>query len=302
MAGTEGSLKERLRRRWLLSNSLCTIRRRLPQTMTIGRYRIRLPIGSWLPETVLRYPLVNTAIGKIADVLKGKHPDLHVIDIGANGGDTAAIVRQSSDIPVLCIEGDKNILPLLRENISRMGAGISIEPCFVGEEGKSVDLDKVSRPGLNASMANAVSEKPNGIQLRSLENILLGHPEFARAKLLKIDTEGYDFDIVLHSLGFIESTHPVIYFEYNPFEYNRGANPEEAIYGPRVIERLAAVGYAHFLYFDAFGHFLTRLTARDDQVFRLHEYLRSNWSNGTAVPYFDICAIPTEDSDLQFGF
>ncbi len=301
MNDPEGSLKERFRRRWLLSNSLCAIRHRLPQTMRIGRYRIRLPIGSSLPETVLRYPLVNIAIGKLADTLKAKYPDLHVIDIGANGGDTAAIVRQSSDIPVLCIEGDENILPLLRENISRMGAGMSIEPSFVGEEGKGIDLHKVMRPGLNASMANAVTETVNGTQLHSLESILVRHPGFDRAKLLKIDAEGYDFDIVLHSVGFIESARPVIYFEYNPFEYNRGVNPEEITYGPKVIERLAGLGYAYFLYFDSFGHFLARLPAGDDNVFHLHEYLRSNWANGTAVPYFDVCAVPVEDSDLQFG-
>jgi len=208
------------------------------------------------------------------------------------------MIRRSFDIPVLCVEGDDKILALLRDNVSSMGSDITIEPSFIGEEGLSVNLKKINAYGLNASIVNALGTE-GGIKLRSLQSILGSHPQFSGAKLLKIDAEGYDFDIILHSIEFIASVRPVVFFEYNPFEYNRGINPEEATYGPKVMEKLAGAGYTDFLYYDNFGHFLMRVASADRSAFRhLHNYLESNWTNGMAVPYFDICAFHCDDSAL----
>lgn len=38
-------------------------------------------------------------------MVQQKYPDLSLIDIGTNVGDTVAIVRQDAHYPILCVEG-----------------------------------------------------------------------------------------------------------------------------------------------------------------------------------------------------
>src|SRR5215468_3310141 len=51
------------------------------------------PLSHELPLTRKRLPCYSANLGRIAAQVKGKYPDLTVIDIGANIGDSAAIVR-----------------------------------------------------------------------------------------------------------------------------------------------------------------------------------------------------------------
>jgi FkbM family methyltransferase len=269
------------------------LRRLLPQSIDIGRYRLRLPSGSRLPEYKARFRLHNVAIGTIANALHSKYPDLHAIDIGANVADTAAAIRQSFDIPVLCIEGDSTIQPTLQGNAGVMGRGVLIEPSFVGLDGVSVNLGKVTALGRNASLRGAVGGG-GSVRLRSLRQILERHPAFENAKLLKTDTEGFDFDILRQSLEFIAGARPIIFFEYDP-----SFTPSEPDAGLDTIKALIGIGYKHFVYYDNFGNRLLSVSATHQRTFRrLHTYLASNRRHGTAIYYFDICALHRDDAEL----
>ena len=222
-----------------------------PQFAEIGPYQIHLPVNSQVLNYRSAYHLYDTALGQIASILKSKYPGLHAIDIGANVGDTAALIRESVEIPVLCIEGDPSLLPFLTENVARLNSAHDL--------------------GNNACLVEAVDAQ-GSVRLRSLQAILTDYPEFESAKLLKIDTEGFDFDILRQSLEFIQKSKPVVFFEYDPH-----FRPEEPRAGLEAIEALISAGYSDFIYFDNYGNYL------------LH---------GVAVYYFDICALHQEDADL----
>ena len=81
-----------------------------------------------------------------------------------------------------------------------MGAGITIEKSFVGADGQAIDPAFIVDLGRNASLKAAIRDE-GPIKLRSLQSILKDHPAFSRAKLLKTDTEGFDFDILRQSLN-----------------------------------------------------------------------------------------------------
>jgi FkbM family methyltransferase len=239
------------------------------------------------------YQLYDTALARIASSLKAKYPALHAIDIGANVGVTPAVIRESAEIPVLCIEGDPVLLPILTENVARLGPGIVIEPSFVGPEGKAVNLNLADDLGRNASLVGAVDPR-GSVKLRSLRAILADHPQFCSAKLLKTDAEGFDFDIVRQSLEFIQQAKPAVFFEYNP--HFRADEPRA---GLETIEALIRVGYSDFFYYDNFGHFLLHSDASNSSIFSdLDSYLASNMRYGPAVWFFDICALHQEDTDL----
>jgi FkbM family methyltransferase len=203
------------------------------------------------------------------------------------------LIRESAEIPVLCVEGDDALLPILRENAAALGAGVVVEASFVGPDQLRVDLGSASDVGRNANLTGAVS--PSGAAvLRSLDSILRDHPEFSHAKLLKTDTEGFDFDIIKGSLGFIQRSKPAIFFEYDPH-----LRPDQPRSGIETIHALVDAGYSDFLYYDNFGNFLLHSDADRPSVFDdLDGYLASNRRHGVAVYYFDICALHGEDSGL----
>ena len=269
------------------------LRRVGPQYDQIGPYQIRLLANGQVLKYKNAFHLYDSALGKIASVLYSKYPELHAIDVGANVGDTAALIRESAEIPVLCIEGDPALHPLLAENVARLGPGVEIEKSFVGREGATVNLTSAQDLGSNACLVEAVDSQ-GSVKLRSLRTILADHPDFAASKLLKTDTEGFDFDILTQSLEFIQQTKPVVFFEYDPH-----FRPDEPHAGLATIDALVRAGYSDFIYYDNFGNCLLHADASNSRVFGdLDNYLASNWQYGVAVHYFDICALHQEDADL----
>jgi len=272
------------------------LRRIGPQYDHIGPYQIRLPANGQVLNYKRAFHLYDSALGKIASVLYGKYPQLHAIDVGANVGDTAALIRECAEIPVLCIEGDPTLYPLLAENVARLGPGVEIEKSFVGREGATVNLTSAQDLGSNACLVEA-ADSQGSVKLRSLRTILADHPHFAASKLLKTDTEGFDFDILRQSIEFIQQAKPVVFLEYDPH-----FRPDDSRAGLATIDALVSVGYSNFIYYDNFGNFLLHVEAKNREAFSdLDAYLASNRRHGVAVHYFDVCALHQEDADLVPG-
>ena len=263
------------------------------QFATIGRYRIQLPAESRLLEYRERYKRYDSALGEIARIAQSKYPQLHAIDIGANVGDTAALIRRHADIPVLCVEGDPAVIPILRQNAEQFGNEVEIEPSFVGPEGQFVDERRIADAGRNASLHEAV-RRTGQLPFRSLKTLLANHRRFASAKLLKVDTEGFDFRILRSSLEWLGAARPLIFFEYDP-----SFTPSEPTAGIDTLMALVGIGYEHFVFYDNFGNFILSLRGVEHDHFReLDRYLLANRKAGTVVYYFDVCAVHGDDADL----
>ena len=58
------------------------------------------PHGHWFPH-------YRENLGRLAAAVERKYPGRGFIDVGANAGDNAAIVRAHSSLPILCIEGSE---------------------------------------------------------------------------------------------------------------------------------------------------------------------------------------------------
>ncbi len=269
----------------------------MPKEYSIGPYQIILPYDHLLDRdqsTWLRY---DTALGYIAGSVFQKYPESSAIDIGANVGDSAALIKKYVDIPVLCIEGNPQFIEYLKQNALRIG-GIEIAEYFVGKEGDSVNLDRLLSCGGTASIIDAidVEDAAGGTKTKSLASIISNYPQFQNSQLLKIDTDGFDFFIIKSSIDLISQLSPVLYFEYDiTFE----ANGESA--GLETIQSLFEIGYEYFIVYDNYGNYLISLSNDEyDRFLDLTTYLASNRKrSGTPVVYyFDICAFTEKDLDL----
>ena len=135
--------------------------------------------------------------------------------VGANVGDSAAAIRSVGPVPVLCIEGDPDYLDYLRRNARTMGPGVAVEECFIGAERGAVDPLAFERHDGTTSAVGALREGAGqGVPVRRLEEILEHHQPFDGSELIKVDTDGYDFDTLSAHAAYLERTRPVLFFEY----------------------------------------------------------------------------------------
>jgi FkbM family methyltransferase len=262
----------------------------------VGQFQILLPASHMLDQYQKTWWRYDTALGYIAQAVFQKYPGACAIDIGANVGDTAALIRSYANVPVLCIEGNPEFIEYLEYNASIIG-GIEIDECFVGDNNTIVDFERINSNGGTATIVEAISQEAMWfIEMKSLGMILENHPDFKQAKLLKIDTDGFDFTILKKSAKIISQLRPVLYFEYDTNFKSEGE--VEAL---EAIKTLFEIGYKYFLVYENFGNYLFSITAQDlDRFIDLNICLASNRkkSGMTVIFYFDICALTEEDFDL----
>lgn len=278
-----------------LSYIKAKIKSLFPHSHVIGNKRIALTRGHMLGVYQSRFKKHETALGEIAAVIHAKYPGMVAIDIGANVGDSAALICKHVDIPVLCIEGDPFYHQLLKRNVARINRFIEIAPFFVGPNGVIEEPRITRRNGTSIiDLANLSNERGGKIRCMTLEDILRIHNNFSASRLIKIDTDGCDFMILDGSLGLIETNKPVIFFEYDISFCETG--PQN---GLEIILRLVSKNYLSFIIYDNFGNLMARI--EDNFVSRFEEinaYLSSCRKFGGGVNYIDICALHLADHDL----
>lgn len=249
-------------------------------------FDILIPLKHDLPIIKRIFPFYNSNIGRTARYLKEKYSEFQAVDVGANIGDTAIIIKSQIDVPILCVEGDKFYFDLLKKNTANLKY-IVYDNSFVGTDEK-VEINFLNYKG---SARLAVNEKPNQtIEFKSLINIVSSYKGFDNIKFLKIDTDGFDCKIIRENVDFIEKFKPVIFFEYDP--YFLDLNKEN---GLTVFQTLLGLGYNKAIIYNNTGEFLLSLTLSNKQLLEeLHLY----YSGRQSDMYMEICVFHSEDNDL----
>ncbi len=246
--------------------------------------KLRMPLSHSLPVILRTFPLYSDNLGRIAARLSTKYPDLTVIDIGANIGDSVAMIHQHTQVPILCIEGEPKFSELLRRNVATIVPAPVIERSFVGTGGET--LVAVVHDG-TASLA-ATGSDDSAVRVKSLEHILQEHPGFQHSRLLKIDTDGMDVAILNSALGWISREKPVLFFEYDPdFQRAHGAG------GLELLAKLNTAGYHRALVYEGNGDYMFLAELENKNLFSdLHEYFSGR------EKYGDLCIFHSEDEDI----
>lgn len=226
----------------------------------VGTIELELPLSHELPFYRHDHPEYDRPIARIAREVGGP-----VIDIGANVGDTAAAIRSETDVPVLCVEGDKRFFTLLERNAKRLG-DVELERAFV---------DAPARGRVRRSAGTARIEPGSGqLPAKALPRVLHDHPRFARPALLKLDTDGMDLPILRANIELLARLRPVVFFEYDP---HLGAEPD-------VFQLLHDAGYRKAEWFENTG-----TIARTVQ---LPEHLHEWYVGHSGSRYADVCVHP----------
>jgi FkbM family methyltransferase len=255
-------------------------------TYRLGRFELRVPTSHNLPYHQMGLPDYSMNIGRLSRCVKEKYPDLHFIDVGANVGDTAAVVRDLSHFPILCIEGDERFFEILTMNASVLGTDLHLVKAFVGP-GTSVAAS-VLRQGGTARIEPGGSQT---IYTERLTEILANHPEFRRSKILKIDTDGFDVEVLRSSLDWVSEARPILFFEYDPYLLEQSGTKDPI----SMFQQLRAAGYRSAIVYENVGDYVMTLPLDNTSLVEdVHDYFRGR----AGKRYADICAFHEVDDEL----
>lgn len=244
-----------------------------------------LPLSHQLPFIRASHPKYSTNVARIAAIALSKYPDLSMIDIGANIGDTVAIVRHDAYFPIMCIDGDPTFFSILEKN-AHAWPDVYLVQSFVGDINGATPTRIIAERGT----ARLITDSSNSTRTETLTNILSAHPTFTPPRLIKIDTDGFDLKIVTHELSLIGKLRPIIFLEYDPFFFEQHQSDGLALF-----RKLSSIGYEAALIFDNTGEFLTYMNLGDD---RLREDIHHFYTGRSGRRYCDIAFFHAQDTDI----
>ncbi|TVP60718.1 MAG: FkbM family methyltransferase [Nodularia sp. (in: Bacteria)] len=253
-------------------------------TYNIKEIPLRLPHDHALPLYQARFRLYDKFIALIAKHLPNSQD--FIVDIGANVGDTTALLLQYCLNPIICIEADKEFFSLMKLNLLDYNERITFVNSFVSKNtSNQVELVK------NNGTAKAVETENKFIESHSLESIMI-KLDIGKCILLKTDTDGFDFEILLSSLSKIKEDTPILYWE------NEILSITDIELAKDLLNKLADMNYTKYMVIDNFGNPLI-YEGSSHFVEQINEYMLNNiYSQNITFHYTDIAAFPDKYSHL----
>jgi FkbM family methyltransferase len=247
---------------------------------------LRFPLSHELPFYLRKFPDYAFNLGRVSFYARQKYPDLTMIDVGANIGDSVAVVHKYSDHPVLCLEGEPRFFQLLKENTCSL-QGVEVEQTFIGAPG-----DHVASVDARAGNAQVLlGSTPSRATICTLTEALARHPRFATAKLLKIDAEGFDCRIIAAETELLQGSKPILFFEYYP--------KCSELVGQKafpVFTTLCSLGYSVIMIYQNLGrHFMSLALDQLNAIEDLHHFISD------LEGYCDVVAFHREDLDIAIN-
>jgi FkbM family methyltransferase len=216
-----------------------------------GDVQMDLHLSHNLPLYYCKYKSYDRLLPELCSYLEMHEGDMTLIDVGANIGDTAALVDARSSGRILCIEGDEEFFPLLESNVKKLNKSrIAIAKSFCSD-GIASDGNYVVNTSCGTSHLVKVDDIHNSVSLKSLDTILAEFSEFRNANILKIDTDGFEPRVLKGAQRYLSEAKPLVFFEFTP----QGSPAELVSLSPEEdsFEILSSLGYERALFYNNFG-------------------------------------------------
>ncbi|HMT75838.1 MAG TPA: FkbM family methyltransferase [Chitinophagaceae bacterium] len=259
----------------------------------VGKFEILMPGYNVQAANYKIYPDLNVSFGRLAKVIFSKYPDMYLIDVGANVGDTIAVVKSEVEIPIIGIEGDDVTYSYLEKNV-KLFSNVSIIKTFLSEKTQDIKVE-FEKSGWNATV---IPNSNNGKQVsfKTLDEVIETGSFFSKnIKLLKVDVEGFDTIVLRGASNVIREHKPVLFFEYN--RQNMITINEDGI---STLLSYVDYGYNKIAFFDHKGALILVTSLKNkEEVTGLHDYASSPKN---LIGYYDICIFHENDDELAKQF
>jgi len=267
----------------------------VPVEFAIANYPLTLPSRHPLldllnPKSRNYQPYREGGLIRLSQALAQLGRSGTAIDIGANVGDSCAIIHKLSGLPILCVEPSEFFFPYLEANIRRhFAARASARRAFV------LAAPGAAPPGLYHSGGSAFAVAGAGTESCATLAMAELLTQAGGTALLKIDVDGMDLELVSAAL----ETAPrfPIYFELELKGETLEENRAIATRAQTLFAQAAAAGYATAWLWDDPGRFYGRLATSDTAAlanalnYMAHFHSRPVWG-------FDVCLLHRDDAAL----
>jgi FkbM family methyltransferase len=234
--------------------------RRLMPSRTVHRHvqgvDLYLPWAHLLPDFAKMRPWYGQNLVELAAALEQRMDEgapFRVLDIGANIGDSAAQIIARTNARVLCVEADPYWADYLRKNLGT-DARAEIEEVLLTPDDSSWGASSPVRTAGTTTFTQD-ADKLGALPPLSVTALRQKHADFARMRLVKSDTDGFDTLLVPAVAETWKDEGPVLFFEYDPtLTIAAGDATPEGVW-----QKLADFGYSDLIVWDNTGDPLGRL-------------------------------------------
>ena len=268
----------------------------VPVKIELHGYELTVPSGHvmlrfYTPGSGLFQPYREHGLALVVGALERLHRRGIVVDIGANVGDTLAVIARHSTLNVLCVEPSGYFLPYLRQNVARHFTDrTTVVDWYVTAQEDEAARALFHWGGTAKPVDGPYSERGSVVPIGRLVS------EVDDVALLKIDTDGADLAIVEGCLDTQTPTFP-IFFELEITTQDEGEARTACARAQRFFARVVEAGYRQAFVWDDPGRFYGRLDLSADMSIRnLLNYLTQ--LRHRAVWGFDICVVHDSDSAM----
>ncbi|WP_426671948.1 FkbM family methyltransferase [Mucilaginibacter sp. McL0603] len=260
----------------------------------VGNFDVSINNNNGIKNCYLYYKDYGRQLLRITSFLARNYSDLEVIDVGANLGDSVALIKSGADVPVICIEGDKDILDRFKLNTSNF-KNVKLIPTFLSDKKHEQDCE-ITNKGHNLTITPSSSR--NGTEklyFSSIDTLLEESVLNQRCKLLKIDTEGHDLKILRGSEKFLAEVKPTILFEFNRNNLDQLEKDPAQIF-----HWLLEKNYRKILFYESDGRFMFSSDLSDAQFIKqIFNYVDGKNSK---IYYLDLIVFHADFSDKANEF
>lgn len=269
--------------RWLQKPRISPLASPTRLRFQYGEFFLECNSSHHLPQILSGLPNFGRNLAEIVKALEAKEP--HVIDVGANIGDTAILLaRFAPGAKVLCIEGDSRFLSDLKCNTAQI-SGVTIAEAILSDRNAQVKGEFVIEKGT----AHIVLVEGGALlQVQTLDDLLTAYPEFSCPDVIKIDTDGFEPAILRGAKNVLASSKPVVFYEWHPDCYHRAGEDNISH-----ADFLMDLGYEGFTIFTNRGELLLHVRRPDHDI--LESLIQFSHARRRVDDcHFDVAAFPTE--------
>ncbi|GAB3938319.1 FkbM family methyltransferase [Mucilaginibacter myungsuensis] len=252
----------------------------------VGNYQLLADNQHPIEDYLTKFNYYSRNLARIAKYIENKYPKYGIVDVGANIGDTIALLRSAGvDQFVYLIEGEASYFALLQRNLEQFTNAKCIFT-FLSEQ----DVIEAGFVESDRGTAKMNLDEGKQTEVKKLDTVAVAE-KFDTIKLLKTDTDGFDFKILRGSYNMIRKDKPVLFFEYDA-AYLEELDPQ----GNNTLTNLQQMGYNTAIFYDNYGKLLISTTLSNTlQLQQLYTYM--NNKDG-AFPYYDVCLFHADDDAL----
>jgi FkbM family methyltransferase len=253
-------------------------------TFLIHGKHLKMPLSHALPYYLKVHPFYDRLPQRIGKYIHQKQASINCVDVGANIGDTIASFFGDKSDKFLAIEPNPKFYRLLNENWGDNSNVTMISDICSSESSESEFMVQEK----NGTASIVPSDTGTRMRAKTLDQILESYPSADQVNILKIDTDGHDFEVIQGSINMLLRCKPMVLFECDVFgDENYVKNCLKSL------EIFKQCGYSQFLLYDNFGSLMGRFSLSDLSSFRnlIFYQLTSKFH------YFDILVM--QDCDIS---